>query len=71
MSCRTASYFSSRPTAATNSSRYFAAMPGTTGHIGNNFFLRACADWRAGVDHGENFPEDRSHFDLKNSAPRR
>jgi hypothetical protein len=65
ISWRTASYFSSRPTAATNSSRYFAAIPGTTGHIGNNFLRRARADWRAGVDYGENFPEDRSHFDLK------
>src|SRR5712692_4451393 len=35
MSWRTASYFSSRPAAATNSSRYLTAIPGTPGYFAN------------------------------------
>src|SRR5260370_11755551 len=35
MSWRTASYFSSRPTAATNPSHNWTAIPGTSAHDGN------------------------------------
>src|ERR1700694_3785743 len=40
MSWRTASYFSSRPTAATNSSRYLTAIPRTPGIPGTIFIRR-------------------------------
>jgi inner membrane protein len=34
-------------------------------------FAETRAGWRAGANHGEISPEDRSLFDLKTSAPRR
>src|SRR6267378_676468 len=71
MSWRTASYFSSRPTAATNSSRYLTAVPRTPWHRGAGSFAETRAGWRAGANHGGISPEDRSLCCLNNSAPRR
>src|SRR5437667_2966812 len=72
MSWRTASYFSSRPTAATNSSQLLTAIPGTPRACrGPCSLAETRAGSRAGANQGDHSPGDFSHFCLKICAPRR
>src|SRR5207302_4907644 len=72
MSWRTASYFSSRPTAATNSSQLLTAIPGTPRACrGPCSFAETRTGSRAGANQGDHSPGDFSHFCLKICAPRR
>src|SRR5438132_13034495 len=72
MSWRTASYFSSRPTAATNSSRLLIAIPGTPRACRSSCsFAETRTGSRAGANQGDHSPGDFSLFCLKICAPRR
>src|SRR2546430_12543793 len=72
MSWRTASYFSSRPTAATNSSQLSTAIPGTPRHASVCAHSQRHAQARAQAQNqGDHSPGHFSHFYLKICAPRR
>src|SRR2546430_6031916 len=72
MSWRTASYFSSRPTAATNSSRYWTAIPKHSRDIGDHPHLQRHAQTGPLAQTMREFPQKIArYFCLNDSAPRR